>query len=181
MGSILFGGTGAVNCHEYIKLNKKQENALGEFGLILFFLLTIIFCAINSFSIGSIYDPGLDSQTYTIEKAGFTITYPAGLSKIKESRLSKGGYSLYSFVKTKSVHVHVRPEWKPDDWTLQDFLDYATKSHRITFLNEVFDSTKVMTFSPEDSTGGSGSMSGRPSQDFPTYCDKIVATIRFSK
>lgn len=155
--------------------------------------------------------PGLDEQTYTIEEAGFKITFPRGLSLIEETSQRKDSYRLFAFSKGYSVTVLISTGWKPAEWNEDDFRNYVSEEFNQIFTNGIFNNTSIIRYDDFDAirivgrTSGnnlnafrayydilhgstyvriaiySENLAGKPSESFIKSGDDIVGTIRFSE
>lgn len=209
MGTIMCCGIGIINYHEYSVLSRRQNDGPKLILVSLVLISSVIICGILSLKTSGTYGPGLESQTYHVEEAGVTVTFPSGLSMIEETSQRRNHHRLYAFVKTRSVIVEIRRDWKPDDWEYKDFIYFVCEDHRATFSKGIFHKTTIMEFdgfhairtigrAHEDHSkkfrayydilNGStyvrvavitDTMKGEPDSVFLNYCDNIVKSIRF--
>lgn len=210
MGVFLCSMLSVAFLYEHLSNNKYQKELPIFITSVIFTTLTLT-CGLMSLGTMSKYGPGLDKQTYTVEEADFRITFPKGLSLIEETSDEKDYHRLYAFSKAKTIFVHIRTSWKPEERDNSDFTDYVSEEFSRMMRKEVFDRTRTISFDGFDAiriVGRSNhdnfnefraiydilhgstyvriviykdNLSGKPDESFIKECNSIVSTIRFSK
>jgi hypothetical protein len=199
-----------VSLNEYLSLKKSDKKDLLIFGLAYVFVGLALCCGILSLKTAGRYGPEQPEQTYLVEEADFTITFPGGLTPIEETSEGDSYYRLYAFSRSKVIYVHIRTGWKPEDWTEADFSGYVKNEFKGIFTNEVFDSARTIHFDDIEAIRIVGrqdgdtfnefraiydilhdstyvrvvilkdNLSGKPDESFINDCDNIVRSIQFS-
>lgn len=207
MGLICCAACCLVSLYEYLSLKKNSNRGMLVFGLAYVFVGLTLACGIITFKTLGNYGPEQPVQTYSVEEAGFTITFPKGLTPIEETSDGDRYYRLYASSKSRTVAVHIRTDWKPEDWTEADFSRYVKDEFNRIFTDKVFDSAKTIRFNDFDAIRIVGSkesdsfsefravydilhgstyirvailsdnLTGKPDDSFINDCDDIVRSI----
>ena len=210
LGVMCCAGCCLVCLHEYLSMKKSNKRDLMVFGLAYVFVGLALCCGILSLKTAGRYGPEQPEQTYLVEEADFTITFPGGLTPIEETSEGDSYYRLYAFSRSKVIYVHIRTGWKPEDWTEADFSGYVKNEFKGIFTNEVFDSARTIHFDDIEAMRIIGrtesdtlnefraiydilhdstyvrvvilmdNISGKPDESFINDCDNIVRSIRFA-
>ena len=199
-----------VSLNGYLSLKKSDKKDLLIFGLAYVFVGLALCCGILSLKTAGRYGPEQPEQTYLVEEADFTITFPGGLTPIEETSEGVAYYRLYAFSRSKAISVHIRTGWKPEDWTEADFNGYVKGEFERIFTNKVFDKARTIHFDGFDAIRIIGrqdgdsfnefrviydilhdntyirvvifkdNLNGKPDESFINDCDNIVRSIRFT-
>ena len=199
-----------VSLNGYLSLKKSDKKDLLIFGLAYVFVGLALCCGILSLKTAGRYGPEQPEQTYLVEEADFTITFPGGLTPIEETSEGVAYYRLYAFSRSKAISVHIRTGWKPEDWSEADFNGYVKGEFERIFTNKVFDKARTIHFDGFDAIRIIGrqdgdsfnefrviydilhdntyirvvifkdNLNGKPDESFINDCDNIVRSIRFT-
>ena len=175
---VLFGGVcSIVSLYEHLSLNKTKDKALPIFITSVIFVMLSITCGVMSLKTMTNYGPGLGEQPYYVEEAGFSITFPSGLTLIEETSEEEDDYyRLYAFSKSQAVVVHIRTAWTPEGWTDAEFDEYVTNEFGKLFTKEVFEPTKTIRYDGFNATRMAGKTDADSFNEFRAIYDILHGT-----